>query len=129
VEMTFVASAAPRQAIDADPQKSPNLSPAVRADDTLFVSGLLAEGEALAADPGAQTRDIVRRLDALVSKAGFARADLRDLLVYVTDDEAEKAATTECRAAFGSRPAITAVRAALAAAGARVEIMSIAQRG
>src|SRR5205823_144066 len=46
VEITFVASAAPRQAIDADPEKSPNLSPAVRAGNALFVSGLLADGNA-----------------------------------------------------------------------------------
>src|SRR5204862_1227019 len=50
VEITFVASAAARQAIDADPEKSPNLSPAVRAGETLFVSGLLAEGAAAAGD-------------------------------------------------------------------------------
>jgi 2-iminobutanoate/2-iminopropanoate deaminase len=129
VEMTFVASAASRQAIDADPEKSPNLSPAVRVDDTLFVSGLLAEGDAATADPAAQTRDIVRKIDALVTKAAFTRADLRDLLVYVTDDDAAKAATAECRAAFGPKPALTPVKVGLAAAGARVEIMSIAQRG
>jgi enamine deaminase RidA (YjgF/YER057c/UK114 family) len=77
-----------------------------------------------------QTRDIIRKLEALVVKAGFARTDVRDLLVYVTDDEAAKGAVAECRAAFGSKlPAITPVKAALAAAGARVEIMSIAQRG
>ncbi len=88
VEMTFVASAAAREAIDADRQKNPNLSPAIRAGNTLFVSGLLADGEAATGDPGAQTRDILRKLDALLSKAGFARTDVRDLLVYVTDDEA-----------------------------------------
>jgi reactive intermediate/imine deaminase len=120
VEITFVASAAARQAIDADPVKSPNLSPAVRAGNTLFVSGLLAEGEA-------QTRDIIRKLDALLSKAGFARTDVRDLLVYVTDAEAAKSATAECRAAFANA-SITPVKVALAAAGARVEIMTLAER-
>ena len=129
VEITFVASAAARQAIDADPQKSPNLSPAVRADQILFVSGLLAEGDAATGDPGVQTRDIVRKLDALLAKGGFARPDVRDLLVYVTDDEAERRAMTECRAAFGGQTAITAVKVGLAAAGARVEIMALAERG
>jgi reactive intermediate/imine deaminase len=129
VEMTFVASAAPRTAIDADAEKSPNLSPAMRVDDTLFVSGLLADGDAATGDAAAQTRDIVRKMDALLTKGGFTRADVRDLLVYVTDDEAAKAATTECRAAFGAKAAITAVKVGLAAAGARVEIMALAQRG
>jgi len=128
VEMTFVASAAPRTAIDADAEKRPNLSPAIRVDDTLFVSGMLADGEPSSGDPAAQTRDIVRKIDAVVAKAGFTRGDVRDLLVYVTDDEAAKAAAMECRAAFGSA-AITTVKVGLADAGARVEIMSLAQRG
>jgi 2-iminobutanoate/2-iminopropanoate deaminase len=129
VEMTFVASAAPRQAIDADPQKSPNLTPAMRVDNTLFVSGLLAEGDAATADPGAQTRDILRKLDALLATTGFARADVRDLLVYVTDEEATKGAMAECRAAFGPKTTITPVKVALAVQGARVEIMTLAERG
>jgi len=128
VEMTFVASAAARQAIDADPQKSPNLSPAVRAGDTLFVSGLLADGDAATADPAVQTRDIFRKLDALLSKAGFARTGVRELLVYVTDEAAATAAMAECRAAFGGKVAITPVKVGLAAAGARVEIMTLAER-
>jgi reactive intermediate/imine deaminase len=129
VEMTFVASAASREAIDADPQKSPNLSPAVKAGNVLFVSGLLAEGDAATTDPGAQTRDIIRKLDALLTKSGFARPDVRDLLIYVTDDEAAKAALAECHTAFGSKPAMTPVKVGLAAAGARVEIMTLAERG
>ena len=129
VEITFVASAAARQAIDADPVKSPNLSPAVRAGNTLFVSGLLAEGEAATGDPDVQTRDILRKLDALLSKAGFARTDVRDLLVYVTDEQAATSAAVECRSAFGARASITPVKVALAAAGARVEIMTLAERG
>lgn len=128
VEVTFVASAATRQSIDADPEKSPNLSPAVRAGNTLFVSGLLPEGAAAAGDPGVQTRDILRKLDALLTKAGFARPDVRDLLVYVTDDEAATGAVAECRAAFGARVSITPVKVGLAAAGARVEIMTAAER-
>jgi 2-iminobutanoate/2-iminopropanoate deaminase len=129
VEMTFIASAATREPIDADPVKSPNLSPAVRAGNLLFVSGLLADGDAAAADPAAQTRDILRKLDALLAKAGFARADVRDVLVYVTDDDAVTGAMAVCTAAFGAKAAITPVKAGLAAQGARVEIMTIAERG
>lgn len=128
VEITLIASAGARQAIDADPQKHPNLSPAVRVDDTLFVSGLLAEGAAAVGNPGAQTRDIVRKLDALLSKSGFARHDVRDLLVYVTDEEAATVAMAECRAAFGGETSLTPVKVGLAAAGARVEIMATAER-
>lgn len=129
VEITFVASAAMRQAIDADPEKSPNLSPAVRAGTTLFVSGLLAEGDAATGDPTAQTRDIFRKLDRLLLRAGYARTDVCDLLVYVTDDEAATIAMDECRTAFGAKAAITPVKVGLAAPGARVEIMALAERG
>ena len=129
VEMTLVASASARQGIDADPEKSPNLTPAVRADNTLFVSGLLAEGEAATGTPAVQTRDILRKLDALLTKAGFKRADVRDLLVYVTDEEAATGAIAECRAAFGAKTSMTPVKVALVAAGARVEIMALAERG
>jgi 2-iminobutanoate/2-iminopropanoate deaminase len=129
VEMTFVASDLPRQGIDADPEKSPNLTPAVRVGHTLFVSGLLAEAEAATGTPAVQTRDILRKLGALLSKAGFARADVRDLLVYVTDEEAAAGAIAECRAAFGAKTSMTPVKVALVSAGARVEIMTLAERG
>jgi aminoacrylate peracid reductase len=129
VEMTFVASSAPRQGIEIAPQPNPNLSAAVRAGNALFVSGMLAEGDALAKDGGTQTRDILRRLDTVLARAEFARADVRELLVYATDDEAGKAASAECRAAFGAKTAITPVMVGLAVAGGRVEIMSYAERG
>ena len=129
VEVTFVASAAPRQAIETAAQPNPNLSAAVKAASALYVSGLLADGEATKGDAGAQTRDIVRKLDALLLKAGFDKTDVRDLLVYVTDEDAGRAAVQACRQAFGSRAAITPVHVKLAAAGARVEIMTFAELG
>jgi reactive intermediate/imine deaminase len=129
VEMTFVASSAPRESIDIAATPNPNLSAAVRAGNALFVSGMLAEGDALTGDGGAQTRDILRRLDTVLARAAFARADVRDVLVYVTDDESGKAAHDECRTAFGAKTAITPVNVGLAVAGGRVEIMSYAERG
>ena len=104
VEVTFVASAAPRQAIEIAAQPSPNLSAAVKAGNSLFVSGLLAEGDALEgrsrrADarhrPEASTRSWRRR--------AFAQADVRDLLVYVTDEEPATVGDRRSAAtAFGS---------------------------
>lgn len=129
VEMTFVASSAPRQGIEIAAQPNPNLSAAVRAGSALFVSGMLAEGSALEADGAAQTRDILRRLDTVLARAEFARGDVRDLLVYATDEESGRAAAAECRTAFGAKTAITPVTVGLAVAGGRVEIMSYAERG
>ncbi len=129
VEVTFIASAAPRQSIETAAQPNPNLSAGVRAGNSLFVSGLLAEADVLKGDPAAQSRDILRKLSDVLQKAGFGKDDVRDLLVYVTDDEAGRAAGSACREAFTARVAISPVLVRLAAAGARVEIMSYAERG
>jgi enamine deaminase RidA (YjgF/YER057c/UK114 family) len=129
VEMTFVASSSPRQGIEIAAEPNPNLSAAVRAGNALFVSGMLAEGDALKEGGGAQTRDILRRLDAVLAKAAFARADVRELLVYVTDDQSGRDAAAECRTAFGANTAVTLVTVGLALTGSRVEIMSYAERG
>ena len=127
VEMTFVASAAPRRVVRTGSAANPNLSPAVVAGDTVYVSGLLADAPIVAdGDAAAQTRDILRRLDDLLATVAAPRPLVRDLLVYVTDEEAAVAAVAECRAAFGAAAAITPVRVALAMAGARVEIMATA---
>ena len=129
VEVTFVASAAARQGLEITDPPNPNLSAAVKAGSSLYISGLLAEADALKGDAAAQTRDILRKIDAILTKAGSGRADLRELLVYVTDEEAGKIATAECRTAFGPAPAISPIKVALAAAGARVEVMAYAERG
>ena len=129
VEVTFVASAAPRQAIEIAAQPNPNLSAAVKAGNGLYLSGLLAEGEALKADAAVQTRDINRKIELILGKAGMAKADVRDLLVYVTDEDAGRSAMAECRTAFGMAPSMSPIRVALAAPGARVEIMAYAERG
>ena len=128
VEMTLVASSAARESIETSGQPNPNLSAAVRAGYALFVSGMLAEGEALTGDGAIQTRDILRKLDIVLTRAGFSRADVRELLVYVTDAEAGPPSVAECRAGFGAKVAITPVKADLAVAGGRVEIMACVER-
>jgi 2-iminobutanoate/2-iminopropanoate deaminase len=129
VEMTFIASAGPRRAVGADGPANPNLSAAIAAGDTLFVSGLLPDAAVAAAgDAAAQTRDILHRLDALLSKASMARDDVRDLLVYATDAASARAAAAGCHTAFGARVAITPIVSSLAMPEARVEIMTVAAR-
>ena len=128
VEVTFVASAAPRQSIEIAAEPNPNLSAAVRAGNGLFLSGLLADADAIKDGPAAETRGIIGRMEAILAKAGMAKADVRELLVYVTDEEAGASAMAECRRAFGAAVPASPVRVGLAAAGARVEIMSYAER-
>lgn len=128
VEVTFVASAAPKQVIETSAQTSPNLSAAVKVGPSLFVSGLLADDALLTRDPTTQTRDIVRKLGAILQKAEFTGRDVRELLVYVTDDEARKAAVDVCRESFATPPSISPIAARLASEGGRVEIMAYAER-
>jgi aminoacrylate peracid reductase len=129
VEMTFVASAAPRRALQGAGVPNPNLSPAVVTGGTAYISGLLADVAVVGeGDARAEVRDIVRKLDALLADARLAREDVRDLLVYVTEPAVAEAVLGECRAAFGAKPAVTPIVASLAMRGARVEIMTVASR-
>jgi reactive intermediate/imine deaminase len=129
VEMTFVASASPRRVFPGEGPPNPNLSPAIAAGDSAYLSGLLADDSVVAAgDAAAQARDVVRKIDALLAGCGMSRGDVRDLLAYVTDDDAAQAAVTACRTAFPATAAVTPVRVSLASAKARVEIMTVAAR-
>jgi enamine deaminase RidA (YjgF/YER057c/UK114 family) len=129
VEMTFVASAGQRRVVEEDGARNPNLSAAIVAGDTAYLSGLLADASVVTSgDATAQTRDVVRKIDGLLARCGMSRGDVRDLLVYVTDAEAARAALAECRSAFSAGTAITPVRVALALPRARVEIMTLAAR-
>jgi len=129
VEMTFVASAGPRRVLQGEGAPNPNLSAGIVAGDAVYLSGLLADAAIVAdGDAAAQTRDVIRKIDGLLGKAGLARADVRDLLVYVTDAEAGRVAAAECRTAFGASAAVTPVLVSLAMARARVEIMTVAAR-
>jgi reactive intermediate/imine deaminase len=129
VEMTFVAAAGQRRVVQGEGTPNPNLSAAIVAGNSAYLSGLLADAAVVAAgDAAAQTRDIVRKIDGLLGGCGMSRHEVRDLLVYVTDDEAARAAVAECRAAFPATAAVTPVRVSLALAKARVEIMTAAAR-
>jgi reactive intermediate/imine deaminase len=130
VEMTFVASAGPRRVVQGEGALNPNLSAAIVAGDTAYLSGLLADASIVngGGDAEAQTRDVIRKIDALLGKAGMSRADVLDLLAYVTDEASGRVAAAACRTAFGAKAAVTPVRVALAMAGARVEIMTTAAK-
>lgn len=147
VEMTFVASAGQRRVLQGDgapppslgsfggsavalaKAENPNLSAGIVAGDALYLSGLLPDAPVVSGgDATAQTRDVIRKIDGLLAKAGLSRGDVRDVLVYVTDAEAGRVAAAECQAAFGAMAAVTPVQVALAMAGARVEIMTVASR-
>jgi len=123
VEITFVASSASRNAIGTPPSGLP-LSPAIRAGQHLFVSGMLGNSPETAGDVAAQTRATLSRIDATLRDGGASRADVVDALVYITDAAYFGAMNGEYRGFFGADfPARATVVTPLVAADGLVEIM------
>lgn len=120
VEMTFVASAAPREAINP----GQNLSSAIRAGKTLYLSGMLGNTSSNAGDAAAQTRETLARIGKTLDEAGYTAADVVDGLVYLTDLSLFPQMNDEYRRFFGRDfPARATVGAGLVSPGGVVEIM------
>lgn len=120
VEMTFVASSAPRQAF----APGTNLSSAIKAGDRLYVSGVLGHTPETAGKITEQTREVMARIRKTLDSAGYAPADVVDGLVYLTDLSQFPQMNEEYRAFFGKDfPARATVGTGLVAGGAVVEIM------
>ena len=123
VEITFVASAAPRAAIGTPPSGLP-LSPAVKAGNRVFVSGMLGNDASTAGDVSAQTRATLAKIRGTLAEAGATPADVVEGLVYLTDPAAFAAMNKEYREFFGGDfPARATVVAPLVAPDGLVEIM------
>lgn len=120
VEMTFVATAGPREAI----APGANLSAAIKAGPRLYVSGTLGNNADNAGDPVAQTRETFARIRKTLDAAGYSPADVVDGLVYLTDLSHFAAMNAEYRNFFGRDfPARATVGSGLVSPGAVVEIM------
>ena len=123
VEITFIASAAPRAAIGAPPSGLP-LSPAVKAGNRLYLSGMLGNTPETEGDVAAQTRATMVKIGRTLADAGAQPADVVEGLVYLTDPAAFPLMNTEYRAFFGKDfPARATVVAPLVAPDGLVEIM------
>ncbi len=127
VEITMVASRAKREAVSDGRPANPNLSPAIRAGNTLYLSGMLGNTPETRGDIAAQTRATLARLKSTMAAAGFAPADVVDSMVYLTDLSTFAGMNSEYRTFFGSEfPARTTVQAGLVAPDGLVEIMMTA---
>jgi 2-iminobutanoate/2-iminopropanoate deaminase len=123
VEITFIASAAPRAAIGTPPSGLP-LSPAVKAGSRLYLSGMLGNTPATEDDVAAQTRETLGRIGRTLADAGAQPSDVVEGLVYLTDPAAFPLMNKEYRAFFGQDfPARATVVAPLVAPDGLVEIM------
>jgi reactive intermediate/imine deaminase len=120
VEMTFVASSAPRQTF----APGANLSGAIEAGNRLYVSGMLGQTAQNAGDASAQTRETLAKIRKTLDAAGYTPADVVEGLVYLTELTQFPQMNEEYRAFFGKDfPARTTIAAGLVAPGAVVEIM------
>jgi 2-iminobutanoate/2-iminopropanoate deaminase len=124
VEITLLAVAGPKEAINTSAQPNPNLSSAIRAGSRLFVSGMLGNTDANKRDAGAQAVETLARIDKTITAAGFTRADIVDGIVYLTDVANFPKMNDPYRAFFGKDfPARATVKTGLVAPDGLVEIM------
>lgn len=114
----------------ASPEGAANpISPAIRAGDFVFVSGLLPrdeEGALVTGDITHQTHAVMKRLEATLERAGCKLDDVVKCTVWLTDP-ADFPAFNQVYATYFDepRPARSTVRADLMAQGARIEIEAV----
>jgi aminoacrylate peracid reductase len=126
VEITMVASSAPRRAINPG-TVNPNLSSAIEAGGRLYLSGVLGNTADNKGDAGAQTGQILSSIRRTLEAAGYSPADVVDGIVYLTDIRQYSAMNEAYRPFFAPAfPARATVIVPLVAPDAAVEIMTTA---
>jgi aminoacrylate peracid reductase len=124
VEITMVASTAPREPISDGRPANPNLSAAIRAGRLVYVSGMLGNTPETKNDAGAQTHETLARIRKALEAAGCTPQDVVDGIVYLTDVRNYQAMNDAYRAFFErSFPARATVQTGLVAPDGLVEIM------
>jgi 2-iminobutanoate/2-iminopropanoate deaminase len=124
VEITLVASSAPRSVIADGRAVNPNLSAGIRAGDRVYLSGMLGNTPETKGDVAAQTRETLSRLRTALTAAGCSPADVHDAVVYLTDAKSFAAMNDVYRPFFERAfPARATVQTGLVVADGLVEIM------
>ena len=124
VEMTFIASSAPRVVVEPDSARNPNLSTAIAAGRRVYLSGILGNRPDNQGDVAAQTTETLARIGRGLAAAGCTPADVVDSLVYLPSLADYAAMNDAYRAFFGDRfPARVTVQSGLFAPDGLVEIM------
>jgi 2-iminobutanoate/2-iminopropanoate deaminase len=108
-------------------------SPAVRAGDFIFVSGQVpvdpATGELVHADIGAETRQVLNNVKAILESCGATMADVVRCGVFLGEANDFAPMNAVYAEFFGSgKPARATVVTGFAAPGIRVEIEAIAYK-
>ena len=135
IEITLTASSLPKQvfttpAADGSPGKpSAILSSAVKVGNRLYVSGILGNTKENLGDAGAQTKELMARIERTLKAAGYGWNDVVDGIVYITDLKNYDAMNAAYRAAIPKDfPARATVRTGLVGADGLVEIMFVASK-
>jgi 2-iminobutanoate/2-iminopropanoate deaminase len=124
VEITLVASSAPKRVVEDGRPTNPNLSAAIRAGDRVYLSGMLGNTPATKGDVAAQTRETLSRIRGALTAAGCTPADVYDAVVYLTDMKTFQTMNDAYRTFFEKDfPARATVQTGLVAADGLVEIM------
>lgn len=99
----------------------PRMSDIVIHNDTIYLSGLVGQGDSVAA----QARDILATVDRLLEKAGSDKSKILKALVWLTDMSsfAEMNSVWEAWIDKANPPARATVEAKLASPEYRIEIM------
>jgi enamine deaminase RidA (YjgF/YER057c/UK114 family) len=102
------------------------LAAAVRHNDTLYISGQVADTENGSVE--VQTREVLAKIDGLLQEAGSDKSKLLSLTVYLPNisDFAAMNAVYDTWVDTANLPARATVEARLAAPDLRVEISGIA---
>ncbi|MBT4739708.1 MAG: RidA family protein [Rhodospirillaceae bacterium] len=105
------------------------ISPAVRAGDFIFISGLMpkgADGQMIDGDIVAQTAVVMDRLSGVLKSAECDFSDVVKFMVWLTNADDFKAFNVTYASYFdGEPPARSAVRSDLLLPGARLELEAI----
>jgi aminoacrylate peracid reductase len=127
VEITMVASSSRKEVFADPPSTNANLSPAIRAGNRVYVSGMLGNTADNKTDVAAQTRETLAKIKRTLAAAGCSPEDVVDSLVYLTDMGNFQAMNEEYRPFFAKDfPARTTVGTGLMGADGLVEIMMTA---
>ena len=136
VEVTLVAVAGSDREVVAVPNAdgtprpaNPNLSPAIRVGDRVFVSGMLGNDATNKGDMAGQSRATLAALGRALKAAGTDWSRVTDAIVYVTDTSRAAEVDAAWQEVFGpAAPTRTLVRTGLVAPDGLVEIMLNAKK-
>jgi 2-iminobutanoate/2-iminopropanoate deaminase len=127
VEITLIASTAPKHVLGAAVSPSLPLSSAVRTGSLVYLSGVLGNTDANARDVSGQTREVVARIRRTLDAAGLSFPHVVDNTIYLPDLSQQKPVEEILHEVFPSDPPTrTAVGAQLVARTGLIEMMMTA---